>query len=176
VTDATGPAGISLDRHRDLRGRDRYLWSRRALVTLLAAMALAGLANLFGQRPQTRLAAAPAASLKLYAPARVRSGDMFTARVHIFARSELKRATLILDPGWFEGMTFNGSAPQASQETSTGGRISFQFGDIPAGGSFVAFLSFQVNPTNLGHRAADIELADGTRRIASINRSISVWP
>jgi hypothetical protein len=146
------------------------------MVTVLLAIVVAGLANVFGQRPQTWLAAAPAATLKVYAPARLRSGDMFTARVHIYARSELKRATLILDPGWFEGMTFNGAAPQASQETSAGGRVSFQFGDIPAGGSFVAFLSFQANPTNIGRRAAGLELADGTLRIAFIHRSFSVWP
>jgi hypothetical protein len=122
------------------------------------------------------VAAAPAASLKVYAPLRVRSGDLFTARVHIYAHAELKRATLILDPGWFEGMTFNGSAPQASQETSTNGRISFQFGDVAAGSSFLAFFSFQVNPTNVGHRAANVELDDGTRRIVVIHRSLTVWP
>lgn len=176
MADAAGPQGILIERHRDLRGRGRYLWARRAVVTVLLAIVVAGLANLFGQRPQTRLAAAPAATLKLYAPARVRGGDIFTARVHIFAHAELKQATLILDPGWFEGMTFNGSAPQASQESSAGGRVSFQFGDIPAGGSFIAFLSFQVNPNNVGRRAASIELADGTRRIAVIHRSFSVWP
>jgi hypothetical protein len=176
MADAAPPPGTRLERHRDLRGRGRYLWARRAVLTLVLAVVVAGLANLFGQRPQTRLVAAPAAALKVYAPTRVRSGDLFTARVHIYARSELKRATLILDPGWFEGMTFNGSAPQASQESSSGGRVSFEFGDIPAGGSFVAFLSFQVNPTNVGRRAAGIELADGTRRIAFIHRSFSVWP
>jgi hypothetical protein len=146
------------------------------VLTVLLVVVVAALANVFGQRPQTRLVAAPAASLKVYAPTRVRSGDIFTARFHIYAHSELKQATLLLDPGWFEGMTFNGSAPQASQETSADGRVSFQFGDVPAHGSFIAFLSFQVNPTNTGRRAANVELADGSRRIAVVRRSISVWP
>jgi hypothetical protein len=176
VAETAGPQGILIERHRDQRGRDRYLWTRRLTVAVLLAIVVAGLANVFGQRPQTRLAVARAATLKVYAPTRVRGGDIFTARVHIFAHAELKQATLILDPGWFEAMTFNGSAPQASQESSTGGRVSFQFGDIPAGGSFVAFLSFQANPNNVGRRAASIELADGSRRIASIHRSFSVWP
>jgi hypothetical protein len=101
---------------------------------------------------------------------------MFTVRFHVYAHSELKQAALILDPGWFEGMTFNGSAPQANQEASTHGRLSFQFGDVPAGGSFVAFFSFQANPTNLGHRAANVELDDGKQRITVIHHSITVWP
>ena len=137
---------------------------------------LGGLANVFGQRPQTRTAASPAASLAVYAPLRVRGGDIFTARIRIDAHAALKQATLIFDPGWFEGMTFNGSAPQASQETSNDGRPSFQFGAVPAGHAFVAYLSFQVNPTNVGHRAANVELADGSQRIAVVHRSLTVWP
>jgi hypothetical protein len=176
VADVQQPPGLLIDRHRDLRGRGRYLWSRRVVLAALLAVVAAGLANLFGQRPQTRTAAAPAAALKVYAPLRVRSGDIFTARFHIYAHSELKHATLILDPGWFEGMTFNGSAPQASQETSADGRPAFEFGEVPAGRSLIAFLSFQVNPTNLGHRPANVELADGPRRIAVIHRTLTVWP
>ena len=30
------PPGLQLERHRELRGRGRYLWSRRALLTVLA--------------------------------------------------------------------------------------------------------------------------------------------
>jgi hypothetical protein len=176
LADLAERLGIRLDRHRELVGRGRYLWSRRAVVAGLGVVVVAGLGNLFGQRPQTRAAAAPALSLAVYAPLRVRSGDLFTARFHIYAHAEVKQATLILDPGWFEDMTFNGSAPQASQETSADGRASFQFGDVKAGSSFIAFLSFQVNPTNVGHRAANVELDDGSQRIAVIHRSLTIWP
>jgi hypothetical protein len=176
VADAAPPEGISLERHRDLRGRGRYLWSRRSVLVLLLVVVVAGLVNAFGQHPQTQAATGPQASLTVYAPQRVRSGDMFTARIRIDARSELKQATLIIDRGWFEGMTFNGSAPQASDETSTNGRPTFEFGDVPAGGTFIAYLSFQVNPTTAGRRSASVELADGSRRIAVVHRTLTVWP
>jgi hypothetical protein len=176
VSDAAPPEGIQLERHRDLVGRTRYLWARRALLLALFVVILAALANVFGQRPQTELATTPTASLKVYAPLRVRSGDIFTARLHIYAHADLKHATLILDPGWFEGMTFNGSSPQASQETSRNGRPAFEFGDVPAGTSFIAFLSFQVDPTNVGRRAANVELDDGSQRLAVIHRTLTIWP
>jgi hypothetical protein len=176
MSDATPPRGISLERHLDLRGRGRYLWSRRAVLVVLLVIVAAGLANVFGQHAQTSAAAGSAASLDVRAPTRARGGDIFTARVRIQARTELKRATLNLDRGWFEGMTFNGSAPQATQESSVDGRTAFEFGDIPAGGSFVVFLSFQVNPNNVGHRSANVALSDGSRRIAVVDRSLTIWP
>jgi hypothetical protein len=176
MSEAAPPEGIRLERHRNLAGRARYLWSRRAVLLALFVVIVAALANVFGQRPQTELATTPTASLKVYAPVSLRSGDLFTARFHIYAHKELKQATLILDPGWFEAMTFNGSSPQASQETSSNGRQAFEFGDVPAGASFIVFLSFQVNPTNVGHRAANVELDDGSRRVALIHRSLTIWP
>jgi hypothetical protein len=176
MPDVAPPEGIRLERHRDLQGRTRYLWSRRALLLAVFVVIVAALANVFGQRPRTEVATTRTASLKVYAPVSARSGDIFTARFHIYAHRDLKQATLILDPGWFESMTFNGSSPQASQETSSNGRPSFQFGAVPAGTSFIAFLSFQVNPTNVGHRATNVELDDGSRRVAVIHRSLTIWP
>ena len=58
---------------------------------------LLGLANVFGQRPDTTVVGADAATLKLYAPAHLRSGLLFSARFHVYAHRELKKATLVLD-------------------------------------------------------------------------------
>ena len=50
------------------------------------------------------------------------------------------------------------------------------FPALKAGRSLVVWIYFQVNPTNLGNRSQDVELDDGTRQLASIHRSVTVWP
>ena len=104
------PDFLTLKRNRDGAGRKEVL-IRRALMMLIAALCLAGLLNAFGQRPATSKAAVTAASLKLYAPSRVRGGLFFEARFTIDAKQNLKKATLVLDPGWLEGMTINTVEP-----------------------------------------------------------------
>ena len=56
------PDTLVLKRHRDLEGRRDTLWVRRAILALVALFALLGLANTFGQRPDTIYARTPAAT------------------------------------------------------------------------------------------------------------------
>ena len=44
------------------------------------------------------------------------------------------------------------------------------------GRSMSFFLQLQVNPTNVGHRSQDVELYDGDELLATIDRSITVFP
>jgi hypothetical protein len=172
------PDGIVLKRHRDLEGMGRSgIWVRRACLALIAVAALLGLANVFGQRPSTLTASVPAASISVYAPTAIRGGDFMEARFHITARRDLKQAILELDPGWAEGMSMNTVEPSPVAQTSDDGRLSFDLGHIRAGHSFLLFLQFQVNPTNVAwHRPQDVELADGRRVLARIHRTITVFP
>ena len=170
------PDEIVLRRDRDLAGRRHEIWVRRVLVTLLAAVPVLALANLFGQRPQTLTAASPAATLQVYAPGRVRSGLLYEARFRIEARTALRRATLILDPGWLEGMSVNTIEPSPVDETSNDGRLSLDLGRIDAGRTFVLYMQFQTNPTNVGHRAASVSLIANGRRILRVHRSITIFP
>jgi hypothetical protein len=101
---------------------------------------------------------------------------MYTARFLIQAHRELKGATLILDPGWADQYTVNGTSPQPSSENSKDGKIVFSLGDIPQGHSFTEFISLQVNPINVGERAQTVWLYDGSHQIAVIHRSIMIWP
>src|SRR5689334_12118366 len=115
---AATPDGIVLERHRNLTGRRWHVWVRRGLLLLVAVVLVLGLANVFGQRPDTSRAADGRAVLSVYAPSRVRGGLMYTARFHVTARQDLKKATLALDPGWFEGMQVNSITPQPVDEGS----------------------------------------------------------
>ena len=170
------PDGIVLKRHRDLDGRDHHPWVRRSLLGLVAAFLVLGLANLFGQRPSTSRAATSSAVLSVYAPSRVRGGLLYTARFHVTARSELQKATLVLDTGWFEGMQVNSIVPQPVQEGSRDGRVVYQLGHIAKGASSILWVQFQVNPTNIGRRSQNVELDDGPTMIAAVHRSITVYP
>src|SRR4051794_2211035 len=102
---ASAPTGLSLGRHRDMVGRAWWVHVRRVLLSLLAAVLVLGLLDVFGQRPKSSNVDAPAASLKVYAPAHARSGVVYAARFHITAHRDLKDAYLVLDPGWAEGYT-----------------------------------------------------------------------
>ncbi|HEY8726563.1 MAG TPA: hypothetical protein VIL91_07650 [Gaiellaceae bacterium] len=173
---AGAPDSLVLTRHRDLKGREWWIPMRRVLLTLLALFVVAGLVNVFGQRPHTDRASAAAASLEVYAPAHLRSGLIYAARFHITAHRDLKDAFLVLDPGWAEGYTVNGVAPQPVTEASRNGRIAFGFGHIPAGDSLIFFLSLQVNPTNVGRRSQDVRLTDGEQPILTIHRKVTIFP
>jgi hypothetical protein len=173
---ATPPDGLTLRHDRDLEGRGWHDWARRALIALVGLAVAFGLLNVFGQRPSTSTAASPAASLKIVSPARVRSGLIFQSRFHIHANREVRKATLVLDPGWLEGMTLNTVEPAPIGEASRDGRIAFELGRVPAGDDYLLFLQFQVNPTNVGRRSNDVELYDGERLLLRIDRTITVWP
>jgi hypothetical protein len=173
---AEKPDGIVLKRHRDLDGRENHPAIRRTLLAVVAAVCLAGLVNLFGQRPSTSRASTPAAVLSVYAPSRVRGGLLYTARFHVTARTDLRKATLVLDPGWFEGMQVNSIVPQPVDQGSRNGRVVYELGHIAKGDSSIMWVQFQVDPTNVGHRSQNVELDDGTRLISVIHRSITVFP
>ncbi len=172
---ADTPAFLTLRRNRD-EATALEQWIRRVIVALLALFILAGLLNVFGQRPQTSKAAAPAASLKLYAPSRVRSGLIFEARFTITAEDDVKNAMLVLDPGWLEGMTLNTVEPSPVGEASRNGKLVFELGHIRKGTSYILFLQFQVNPTNVGRRSQDVALYDEGTLLTTIDRTITIFP
>jgi hypothetical protein len=177
VAMAEAPVHIDLKRHRDLEGRRNEIWARRGLLTLVLLLPLAASFNVFGQRPQTTTASTGAASLEAYSPARIRPGDVFESRFTITARRELKQAALRLHPGWLESMSINSIVPQPSRETSDGeGRAVLTLGRIEAGDRYRLFIYFQVNPTNVGRRPQDVDLLDGDRVVAHIDRVVTIFP
>ena len=172
------PDTLVLKRHRDLDGMFRgAIWVRRGVLAVLTVLCALALLNVFGQRPATIRAEVAAATVSLYAPTRIRGGDFMEARFHITAKRDLKKATLKLDPGWAEGMSMNTIEPSPVGEASDNGRLSFELGHIPAGRSFILFMQFQVNPTNVAwRRPQNVELDDGQTIVARIHRTITVFP
>ena len=172
------PQTLDLRRHRDREGAGRYgPWARRAVIGLVAAVSVLGLLNVFGQRPVTTVAGSPAATLKLYAPEHLRSGLLWSARFHIYAHRDLKDATLVLDPGWLEGMSMNTLEPSPLGEASRNGRLAFELGHIAKGRSYILFVQFQANATNVAwRRPQDVELDDGPQRLLVLHHHVTIYP
>lgn len=171
------PDAIVLERDRDLEGRGHELWIRRGLMCLVAAIPVIALFNVFGQRPDTHTLVGPAASMKIYAPTTLRGGLLYEARFHITARQDIKDAYLVLGPGWAEGMSINTIEPSPVSEASNSGRLSFELGHIGPGKSYIQFMQFQVNPTNVAFgRKQTVWLNDGTTRLLTYSRSVNIFP
>jgi hypothetical protein len=169
------PDCITLEAHRD-RGHPVERVVRWIVVALLAALAIAGLANAFGQRHSVKVATAPQARLELTAPAALRSGLLFQGRFRISAAREIGKPTLILDPGWFDAVSVNAVVPEPTGSWSEGGRVAFAFPTLRGGASMTVYLDLQVNPTTAGRRTQGVELRDGDRTIVTIDRTVNIFP
>jgi hypothetical protein len=170
------PDSIVLKRDRDLEGRAKYIWIRRGILLLIGAFVVAGLLNVFGQRPSTARTSSAVASLAVYAPTQMRGGLIWEARFRIEARREIKDAVLVLGTGWLEGMTVNTIAPSPVGEASDDGKLSLDLGHVRAGQKYLLFIQFQTNPTNVGRRRRSVALLDGDRRLLGIDQTVTVFP
>lgn len=173
---AKTPDRIVLKRHRDFEGIAGAIWVRRVILMMLGVVTVLALLNVFGQHPVSARAEGAAAALELQAPTRLRGGLLYTARFTIRARTELEEARLVLDPGWAENITINTIEPAPVGEASDDGKLSLTLGRVPAGGQFRLYMDFQVNPTAVGSRRQNVELRDGETPVASLSRSLFIFP
>jgi hypothetical protein len=173
---ADRPDHVVLRRHRDLEGRRWHPWVRRALLGLVTALIALALANVFGQHQSAVATTASAAVLTVNAPSRVRGGLLYTVLFMVRARADLKKATLVLDPGWIDGMQVNSINPQPADEASRQGRIVLDLGHIPPGGFVKYWIEFQVDPTTVGRRSQNVELDDGPKKILTAHRTLTIFP
>jgi hypothetical protein len=173
---ANQPDYIVVSRDRDLRGRRGEVWVRRGVAGLLGVIPLLALLNVFGQHATTSKAAAQPASIEVHAPPAVRMGLLFSARITIHANETLQDAALVFNSNWLEGMTLNTLEPSPVSETSQNGSLRLELGRIQAGQDFKVYLSFQVNPTTVAHRDQSVELVDGNGSLATVHRTMTIYP
>ena len=176
ISVAQVPDTIVLRRDRDLGPRRNDIWVRRGLFALVCVVPVLALLNLFGQRPDTSTGSAPAASLSVSSPSRVRGGLLYQARFRITAKKKLNQAALVLDRGWLDGLTINTIEPSPVSESSKDGKLAFDIGPISAGQSYVFVLDFQVNPTSVGRQGQGLTLYDGDRALITIHRTLTIFP
>ena len=169
-----GVEGLTVERNRD--PKDRSVAVRRVLLLFFLAVLIAALLDFFGQRPTTSTARSPGAAISVHAPSRLRSGLIFQVRVDIKANVRIERPTLVFDKGWWESITLNAAAPEPSNWRSNGGRVALAYGPLSSGQAMTAWLYFQVNPTNVGHRAENVQLYDGARPLVTVHRDVTIFP
>jgi len=172
---ADTPQSLTLKHNRDGAGR-RGLRVRRTLLTVLGLFLVAGLLNVFGQRPSTSSASVARAKLSVYSASRVRGGLYYEARFHVQAYADMKNAMLVLDTGWLEGMTINTIEPGPLSEGSRNGKLVLGLGHVRAGQRYLMYMQLQVNPTNVGHRSQRVQLYDGNTLLATVKRTITIFP
>jgi hypothetical protein len=145
-------------------------------VAALAAISLLALFDTFGQCSRTTLEQGATATLSLQAPTRLRGGLVFTPEIVVMPTTDLRNGRIFLGRGWFQGMSVNTIEPSPSGEFSSGPWVILSFGPMQAGRAFHLWLSLQVNPTNVGSHGLDVALYDGPVPIASVHRSLFVFP
>ena len=167
-----------LDRrtHVELYRRDLEPYIRRAILLVLLGLSAAALANVFGQHTRTLSVDSPRAKLTVEAPRAARGGLIYQASFEIDAHSRLGKPTLVLDPGWFDGMTINTVEPDAVTWGQRDGRNTLQLPAIEAGSRFVLRLQYQVNPTTIGHRTQNVVLADGALPLLTLRNAQTLFP
>jgi hypothetical protein len=172
---AETPQFLTPERNRDHPERVELLM-RRVFFGLVLIVILLALFNFFGQRPTNTLAASPAADLHVFAPIRLRGGLLYEGRITVDAKQEIAKANLVLDSGWTEQTQINTIEPGPIGEASRDGKLSLDYGHIPAGQKLVVWLQFQVNPTNVGRRSQDVALYDDTQLLATAHRTVTIFP
>jgi hypothetical protein len=170
------PDTIVLRRDRDLGPRQNDIWVRRGLFGLVCIVPVLALLNVFGQHPDTSTGTAAAAQLSVSSPSHVRGGLLYQARFTITARKKLDQAELVLARGWLDGLTINTLEPSPASETSHDGQLGLDLGPISAGKSYVLFVDYQVNPTNVGSQDQTVTLYDGNRALVTVHRTLTVFP
>jgi hypothetical protein len=122
------------------------------------------------------LVAAPSAALTVDAPEHLRGGLIFEGRFEVDARTRISQPKLVLSSGWTEGMTLNSTSPQPTAEQSRGGLLTMAFAPVAEGQHFTVWTQWSVNPVNVGQRSQDVVLYDGAKRLASVEREVTVFP
>lgn len=170
------PQGLVLKHDRDLDDRAWQIWARRGLMLIPIGIVVAALLNVFGQTRASTTSASAVATLAVDAPEHLRGGLLFEARFDVRARSDIADARLVLDEGWTEGITINTIEPSPTSETSRDGKLELDLGRVAAGDVHRLYMQFQVDPTTAGRRSADVTLMDGSTRLLTNDRTITVFP
>lgn len=151
-------------------------WGRWTFAGVVSVLLTLGLLNVFGARPSTSRVDAGEVTLEVTAPTRLRGGLLFEGRFTIRARRALAEPVLVLERGWGRGITINTLEPAPAEEDGRHGRLAFTFAPLAAGESLEVQMDFQVNPTGAWRAPQGVSLRDGDRTIATLRRTVTVFP
>jgi hypothetical protein len=73
-------------------------------------------------------------------------------------------------------MSVNSIEPNPSNESTQNGAVTLSFGSLNRGERLVVWIYYQTNPTNVGHRSQNAQVDDGTKLLARVRRTVTVYP
>jgi hypothetical protein len=101
---------------------------------------------------------------------------IFQVRAQVTAHQTLVKPQLVFSPGWWESMSVNSLEPNPASQSTRNGSVVLTYPELHAGHTLSVWIYFQANPTNVGKRSQDVELEDGSKEIAHIHRSMTIFP
>lgn len=173
---------FDLQRVRDLSGRSRHVWYRRAILVLMVVIVVAALAGLLGQRVSSRTVSGPGAALTVHAPHTIRGGLMWPARINIVAKQKILAPTVVIGSGFITGMQLNSLEPAPTAETSRPpddeghAPLAFTYPTLEAGETLTVYMQLQVDPTVFGRQDVSVSLEGGNARPVRSPASLTVLP
>jgi hypothetical protein len=170
------PDGLRADRHRDLVGRARHVWTRRAGLLVLCGLIAASLFNVFGQQQDTAIAQGAGTRLTLETPHALRGGDLYQVHLEISTTAGISNLRIHLSQGFLDGFTINSISPDASSEASINGPVALLYGRLDSGSRMEIFIQGQVNANTVGRRDWGIDVYDGAKRLAGVHRTLTLFP
>lgn len=170
----TSTVEFDLDRARDLNGRHRHVWNRRFWLLVMAAFVGVALAGQFGQNRETRSTSGEAADLRIYMPEKIRGGLMFPVRIEVTAKERMSAPTIVLGPGFIDGMHLNTIEPAPTAEATRPpgatdpAPLAFTYPSLDVGDTLTVYLQLQVNPTTVGSQDVSVSVeAPGVEPVRS---------
>ncbi|MFN2483476.1 MAG: hypothetical protein ABR509_00870 [Candidatus Limnocylindria bacterium] len=172
--DTKPPDGITQQHIRETRGIRQY---RTGIgVAVLAAAAGAAAVGLFGAPDTARSARDDRASLEVFGPQVIRTGEIFEMRFRVAADEDIDEAVISVDEAIWEDITVNTTIPAAVEETHENGTYRFTLGPLTAGSSYLFKADLQINPDHFGGNTGTIGLHDGSELIAELTYELRVLP
>lgn len=153
--------------------------ARRVLAALLIAIVALALAGRLGTSEQTaRAVAADGTELEVSYSRITRRGLSTPLEVRVRRPTAFGRAPVVLriSSSYFELWDVNDLHPEPAAERSEGDAVVLEF-DPPEGGDTLrVHFDSRTDPSFGGSRAAQVELADGRRRLAAVDIETRVLP
>lgn len=169
------PDGLSDGHARPPGGVHRH--ASLLSIAVLGGLLATAMTGVLGGGPSTAtVAEAPAASLSVDMPRRLRNGMFFEMRVTIRARRDLAKPAIVLPPALWRDLTINTTVPAPSEEGMEGEAFRFDYGALKAGETLVVKIDGQINPPLVGRNAGTVALYDGGTRVAALPVELTVLP
>jgi hypothetical protein len=147
------------------------------MLFALGAILLAALLGVFGGlKNPTVTAKGPEATLRVNAPAVLRSGEFFEMRFALEARQPVAKPVIAVAEPYWRDITINTMTPAPVSERFEDGFFVFEFDPLDAGKAIELKVDGQINPSLFGGTAGAVEARDGERKLARAAMKLRVFP